>query len=429
MKTEDYKTMKQTLASILIIIMTLVAFGIYAEFRLSEVEGDANQSAQYFAREIESNMVRIRGGEFRMEWSDISDVESSVQTIIMDDYYINKFEVTQRQWLAIMGDNPSRIKEPTGPVENVSPDDVQKFLNRLSGLTGKNYRLPTKAEWEYACKADGKGKFDFENEFPTGKENETKFRVVRDLTQEELADLTALRATITPEMKQAAKQIEENMVLIPAGEFMMGSSSGRDSEKPVHRVMLDGYYLGKFEITQKEWEAVMGFNPSKFDGDDLPVESVNWNEAQVFLEKIFFISGKKYRLPTEAEWEYACRAGSISTYCFGDSTEYLDEYAWFKGNSDNMTQRVGQKKPNKWGLYDMHGNVWEMCSDWYGRYTSSEEKNPKGLSTGVSHVSRGGCYWHPAYNKGYKLLTSTNRDGNSPRGRNNNLGFRAARDK
>jgi formylglycine-generating enzyme required for sulfatase activity len=182
---------------------------------------------------------------------------------------------------------------------------------------------------------------------------------------------------------------------------MMGSEKGLDNEKPAHEVTLTKpFYLGIYEVTQAQWKAVMGENPSFFRGDDLPVDSVSWENCQKFLAKLKekVGQGSICRLPTEAEWEYACRAGSTTGYCFGDDQARLGEYAWYTANSDGKTHPVGQKKPNAWGLHDMHGNVWESCTDWYdkGYYAKGPAKDPKGPSSGAFRVLRGGS-WHSTY--------------------------------
>jgi len=193
--------------------------------------------------------------------------------------------------------------------------------------------------------------------------------------------------------------VEMKLAFIPAGEFQMGSDSGSNDEKPVHKVRISKpFYMGLTEVTQRQYEAVMGSNPSYFKGADNPVEQVSWNDAVEFCKKLSAKTGKAVRLPTEAEWEYASRAGSKTAYCFGDSDSGLGEYAWYGNNSDSKTHPVGQKKPNAWGLFDMHGNVWEWCSDWYdeGYYGKSASDDPTGASSGSSRVLRGGSWLNSA---------------------------------
>ena len=159
-------------------------------------------------------------------------------------------------------------------------------------------------------------------------------------------------------------------------------------------------------MTQEQWEAVMGSNPSKFKSPKNPVEQVSWEDCQKFLDKLNAMSGTgggKFQLPTEAQWEYACRAGSTTKYCFGDDEKELGEYAWYMMNSDGKAHPVGEKKPNGWGLYDMHGNVWEWCQDWYWSkyYKVSPVDDPPGLATpsfatSIDRVYRGGSWYDPA---------------------------------
>lgn len=182
-------------------------------------------------------------------------------------------------------------------------------------------------------------------------------------------------------------------ILIPAGEFSMGSANGANDESPGHTVRIShAFYIGKYEVTQSQWEAVMGTNPSQFKGESKrPVEQVSWEDAQEFVRKLNAKEGgTKYRLPPEAEWEYAARAGSTTAYSFGDDVTQLGEYAWYDQNAGNTTHPVGQRKPNAWGLHDMHGNVWEWVQDWYGAYTAETAADPQGPSSSSIRVFQGG---------------------------------------
>lgn len=202
-----------------------------------------------------------------------------------------------------------------------------------------------------------------------------------------------------PAGKTLRNSIGMEFVLIPAGEFLMGSNGGVSDENPVHTVRLSKpFYLGKYEVMQGQWQAVMGNNPSYFKGDpNLPVEQVSWDDVQEFIRKLNAKEGgTKYRLPTESEWEYVARAGTTTAYSFGDNPRQLGEYAWYYENSGSKTHPVGQKKPNPWGLYDMHGNVWEWVQDRYqdrySAYTSAVVTDPQGPSSGSGRVARGGSW-------------------------------------
>lgn len=189
--------------------------------------------------------------------------------------------------------------------------------------------------------------------------------------------------------------IKYNMVWVDGGTFRMGATSEQGSdaysdEKPVHSVTMSSYYIGKTEVTQALWKAVMGSNPSEFKGDNWPVESVSWNDCQAFIRKLNALTGQNFRLPTEAEWEFACRGGNNSRGYKYSGSNYIDNVAWYDGNSGDKTHPVATKSPNELGIYDMSGNVWEWCADWYGDYSSGRQTNPKGPYGGSYRVSRGG---------------------------------------
>jgi len=194
------------------------------------------------------------------------------------------------------------------------------------------------------------------------------------------------------------KGVEFSMVKVQGGTFTMGATkdqgSNNSNQRPTHNVSLSTYYIGETEVTQELWQAVMGNNPSKFKGAKLPVENVSWNDCQRFIKKLNKLTGKKFRLPTEAEWEFAARGGNASKgYKFAGSNN-PDNVAWHQGNSNNTTHNVGTKKANELGIYDMSGNVWEWCQDWFGSYSSSAQTNPKGPSSGTDHLNRGGAWCH-----------------------------------
>lgn len=220
-----------------------------------------------------------------------------------------------------------------------------------------------------------------------------------------------------------------NFVYLPPGSFMRGSGYGNSDENSVRRVTLTkGFYIQTTEVTQGQWKSVMGRNPSHFKdcGDDCPVEKVSWEDVQEFMKKLNQRKGSdKYRLPTEVEWEYACRTGSSGRYSFGNDEDRLGECARNNGNSRSKTHPVGQKKPNAWGLYDMHGNVWEWCEDWYNkRYPVGSVTDPTGPSSGNYWVLRGG-FWYvtrECTRCAYHFLSF-------PDNRSSFLGFRVARTK
>jgi formylglycine-generating enzyme required for sulfatase activity len=194
----------------------------------------------------------------------------------------------------------------------------------------------------------------------------------------------SVKATLVP---LVARDVE--MVRLPGGTFLMGSDSSEATldEQPIHRVTVSSFAIGKYEVTQEEWVSVMGSNPSNFRGDRLPVEQVSWNNIQVYIQKLNARTGKRYRLPTEAEWEYACRAGTTE-----DRYGFLDSVAWTNRNAGESTHEVGRRDPNAFGLYDMLGNVREWIADYWGAYEAGPAVDPKGPAAGSGRVWRGGSW-------------------------------------
>jgi formylglycine-generating enzyme required for sulfatase activity len=264
------------------------------------------------------------------------------------------------------------------------------------------------------------------------KRFEIQIRETRDLVrrmdrQIELVERLLAETSVRIVHGDFANSIGMELVWCPPGTFWMGSPEdevGRYEDETLHEVTLTrGFWIGRHPVTQGQWEEVMGGNPSEFkeSGPHAPVEEVSWDDAQEFCRALSERDGREYRLPTEAEWEYACRAGSTSAWCFGDDEEELGDYAWYDENSDDRTHPVGRKKPNAWGIHDMHGNVWEWCADWYDDYPDIPATDPLGPEDGSPRVICGGSW---SYNAEY--CRSALRHGLDPDSRFFDLGFRVA---
>jgi len=445
---------------------------------------------------IKLEMVLIPAGKFMMgsPASEVGRVDNETQNevTLTKPYYMGKYAVTHEQWEAVMRNNHSSNEEAKFPETGVSWEDCQEFITKLNAKTNRGYRLPTEAEWEYACRAgttteysygdnltksdaniDGDsikavgsykpnafGLYDMHGNVwewcgslqegevtdpkgsPTGTSRVLRggsfyhdvsrsrssvryflppsykvfyngFRLAKTAnikTSESPASVNLLVAPFTEaKAKEAQKAIAKSLqkeaewkvtlgngvivdlVLIPAGKFMMGSPAsevGRVDNETQHEVTLTKpFYIGKYEFTQEQWQAVMGDTPSRVNGAGFPVTNVLWDECQYFIKKLNARTNGGYRLPTEAEWEYACRAGTSTAYSFGDNL--TKDNANIDGSN---IKAVGSYKPNAFGLYDMHGNVWEWCNDWYGSLQDGESTDPMGPRTGTKRVLRGGSF-------------------------------------
>ena len=225
-----------------------------------------------------------------------------------------------------------------------------------------------------------------------------------------ISTLLILCLTLNAQVSDTVIVTPKKMIYVEGGTFQMGSTNGGSSEQPIHTVTVSSFFIGKYEVTQKEWQEVMGYNPSYSEGDNRPVEKVSWYDAVEFCNKLsekegltpaYTINGNNvscnwtangYRLPTEAEWEYAARGGNKSRNYKYSGSDNIDDVAWYDANSDGRSHDVGTIAPNELGIYDMSGNVWEWCWDWYGSYSSSPSSNPRGPNSGSSRVDRGGSW-------------------------------------
>ena len=451
------------------------------------INGDSGEEFTYETFNVNGvsfDMAEVEGGTFTMgateeQGSDVSDNEKPAHQVMLSPYYIGKTEVTQELWEAVMGSNPSFFSgNKNRPVENVSWDDCQVFINKLNRLTGKRFRLPTEAEWEYAARGGKKSKgykysgsntidavawydtnsagtthpvaskapnelglYDMSGNVwewcsdwygksyyeespepnPTGPKvgtlrvkrggdwyfsaNKCRVSFRNSNSQHYQTSENGLRLVLDmPKETFSVNGVDFDMIEVEGGTFTMGATEEQgsdvsDNEKPAHQVMLSPYYIGKTEVTQELWEAVMGSNPSFFSGNkNRPVENVSWDDCQVFINKLNGLTGKSFRLPTEAEWEYAARGGKKSKGYKYSGSNTIDDVAWYDTNSAGTTHPVSSKAPNELGLYDMSGNVWEWCSDWYGKsyYEESPEPNPTGPKVGTLRVKRGGDWYFSA---------------------------------
>ncbi|MFC1613926.1 SUMF1/EgtB/PvdO family nonheme iron enzyme [Gemmatimonadota bacterium] len=467
-------------------------------------------------------MISIPGGTFQMGSITGESNEQPVHQVTLSAFQMSIYEITKAQYLAVMGTNPAHFGLCyKRPVESLLGNEVNTFCNKLSEAVGlepcydlttgtcdftKNgYRLPTEAEWEYACRAgtttryytgdsesdlDRAGMYDrnshgsthavggrepnsfglydmhgnvwevvndwlgdyssepqtnptgpvtgtygvarggswnyawyycrsaFRGYGPDARSNYTGFRVVRGAISPGLQSIGGRILEDGIGLSGVSIRIIENVVdttvvpdiafaSIPGGTFQMGGTT-ESNEQPVHQATVSEFQMSKYEITQAQYWAVMSTNPSSFIGPNNPVDRVTWSDAATFCNKLSERTGLEpcydlstwtcdftkdgYRLPTEAEWEYACRAGTTTEYYTGDTESDLDRAGWWGSNSSYTTHAVGGKEANSFDLYDMHGNISEWCNDWEGDYSSESQTNPTGPQTGLGRMTRGGSW-------------------------------------
>ena len=330
--------------------------------------------------------------------------------VTFEDYGVDKLERNRTYVLTLLGNSQQQAQQTQTLSIRYSPSSATVLVDNkmVKGTNGMVQTTLPVGQHSFVVACDG-----YESEEGTVKlKASTPSNLQITLTKE----ATAIQQSIISQPVVAQQPVVQapianrdhisipvkdgisiDMVRVEAGTFTMGATSemkdSYDSEKPAHQVTLtNDYYIGKYEVTQALWQAVMGNNPSEFKGDNLPVENVNWNDCQKFISKLNLITGKTFRLPTEAEWEYAARGGKKSRGYQYSGSNNLSDVAWYYKNSGIKTHAVGTKQANELGIYDMSGNVSEWCQDRYGDYSKSSQTNPKGSTSGALRVLRGGCY-------------------------------------
>ena len=452
----------------------------------------------------------IQGGTFTMGDDDNGPVHNVTLT---QSFYMQTTEVTQEQWESVLDQatsmsigtgelskTPSYVSGETNPVEQASWDDVKNFIGILNQLGEGAYRLPTEAEWEYACRSGSTTNYangDDESDLALmgwygGNSGDTTHPVAQkapnawglfdmlgnvrewcedwydiyppeDVTDPTGSSTGSSRVSRGGSWNDSAQycrvanrggnnpgntgyNLGFRLVRIPdvyntfgmkfnsisGGTFTMGDADST----PIHNVTLtQPFYMQTTEVTQEQWKSILDKatsmsigtgdldeSPSGFQGNKNPVEQVSWDDVKNFIEILNQLGEGAYRLPTEAEWEYSCRSGSITKYANGDYVSDLEEMGWHSGNSEEATHPVAGKAPNAWGLFDMHGNVWEWCEDWYGSYPSEDVTDPTGSSADTGRVVRGGSGY-----LGESACRSASRRWYTPDSPNYSLGFRLTR--
>lgn len=454
---------------------------------------------------VSFDMISVEGGTFMMgatpeQGDEALDKEKPVHRVTVSSFAMSQTEVTQELWQAVMGSNPSHFTgDPKRPVELVSWNDCQTFIAQLNQLTGKRFRLPTEAEWEYAARGGnrykvtryaGSNNIDEVAWYDANSGNTTHPVATKAPNELGLYDMTGnvwewcqdwyalycaddqtdptgpetgnnrvlrggcwnggtnydrisfrdnfrpsgsnsgggLRLVLDQEVVYTVNGVSFTMVPVKGGTFTMGATEEEDADhatfvaSPKHQVTLSNFSIGQTEVTQELWVAVMGSNPSQ-DTSNLqyPVSYINWPDCDAFITKLNELTGLHFRLPTEAEWEYAAKGGANSKGFVYSGSDDLDEVAWISTNSDSHPHQVATKKANELGLYDMNGNIEEWCHDWYSLYTEDPVVNPSGPETGMSKVHRGG-----RWNGSAKYCRLTRRDGFSQGVKRNYMGMRLA---
>ena len=362
------------------------------------------------------------------------------QMVTFADYDVEKLESNRTYVLTLLGVSQQQAQQSQTLTIRYSPSSATVLVDNkmVKGMNGVAQTTLPVGQHSYIVFCDG-----FESEEGTVKlKASAPSNIQITLSKEALAiQQSTVSQPIVAQQPVAQTPITNSdnvsipvkngisidMVRVEAGTFIMGATPEMESpfdwEKPTHQVTLtNDYYIGKYEVTQALWQAVMDNNPSYFKGDDLPVEMVSWDDCQEFISKLNIITGKTFRLPTEAEWEYAARGGNKSRGYQYSGSNNLSDVAWYEDNSGKKTHAVGSKQSNELGIYDMSGNVWEWCQDWLTPYSSSSQVNPTGANSGPGRVYRGGSWT----NNAVKYCSSSCRISLSPDDYGSCIGLRLA---
>ena len=357
--------------------------------------------------------------------------------VTFSDYDIEKLESNRTYVLTLLGSSQQQVQQTQTLTIRYTPSSATVLVDNkmVKGMNGVARTTLPVGQHSFVVACDGyeseEGTVKLKASAPSNLQitltKETMAIQQSTVAQPTVAQQPVVQPTVTnsDNISIPVKDgISIDMVRVEAGTFTMGATSEMkdpwDDEKPAHQVTLtNDYYIGKYEVTQALWQAVMGNNPSNFKGDNLPVENVSWKDCQKFLSKLNNTTGKSFRLPTEAEWEYAARGGKKSRGYQYNGSNNLSDVAWYDDNSGKKTHAVGTKQPNELGIYDMSGNVWEWCQDRYGKYSSSSQVNPTGANSGSYRVLRGGSWCSSA-----RVCRSSYRYGSTPGNRDGNLGLR-----
>ncbi len=326
------------------------------------------------------------------------------------DYDVERLESNRTYVLTLLGNNLQQAQQSQTLTIRYKPTNATVLVDNkmVKGTNGVAQTTLPVGQHSYIVACDGYESEEGTVKLKTSAPSNLQITLSREataiqsaVTQPTVAQQPVVQAPIAnrDHISIPVKDgISIEMIRVEAGTFAMGATPEMedpwDDEKPAHQVTLtNDYYIGKYEVTQALWQAVMGNNPSNFKGDNLPVEQVSWDDCQEFISQLNRITGKTFRLPTEAEWEYAARGGKKSRGYQYSGSNNLSDVAWYKDNSDSKTHAVGSKQSNELGIYDMSGNVWEWCQDWDGEYSSSSQVNPTGANSGSKRVFRGGNWY------------------------------------